>query len=170
MGFRIHSVELRDSNGNGMRLPGHLERERDAALAALTGDGLLFRPCGGNGMDGNSPGPYGVVLSVEDGRLVIRLRSGAGSDLPALVLSLAPYRRLVRDYFLMIESYEQARAAAAANDRLEAIDMGRRGLHNEGADLFRERLAGKIDLDFEAARRFFTLICILHRMQIGLAG
>lgn len=175
MGFRIHSVELRDGGGNGMRLPGHLERERDAALAALTGEGLFFRPCGGNGEsgngeDGNSPGPYGVVLSVEDGRLVIRLRNGAGADLPSLVLSLAPYRRLVRDYFLMIESYEQARAAAVANDRLEAIDMGRRGLHNEGADLFRERLAGKIEVDFETARRFFTLICVLHRAQTGLAG
>ena len=100
--------------------------------------------------------------------LVLRIRNTDGHDLPMLVLSLKPYRRVIEDYFLIIASYEEARRNGVLQ-KLETIDMARRGLHNEGAELLRERLADKIDMDFETARRFFTLICALHRNHVKLA-
>ena len=106
-------------------------------------------------------GPYTVVLGQEDGYLVFRITNATGTLFPALALSPRPYRRLIQDYFLMVESYEKARADGDPY-RLESIDMGRRGIHNEGAELLIERLKDKIALDFETARRFFTLICALH--------
>ena len=93
---------------------------------------------------------------------MLRLRNERDEELPLLALSLQPYRRLIHDYFLMVQGYEESRRSAPP-ERLEAIDMGRRGLHNEGAELLIERLKGKIDMDFETARRLFTLICVLHR-------
>lgn len=105
-------------------------------------------------------GPYTLKLSVEDAHLVFRLKDKDGQDLPILALSPRPYRKLIQDYFMMVESYEQVRIESPY--KLEAIDMGRRGIHNEGARLLRERLKDKIELDFETARRFFTLICVLH--------
>ena len=110
-------------------------------------------------------GPYDVRLSIEDGRLVIRLKNGRDSELPSLVLAMTPYRQIIRDYFMMIESYEQARHSVT-REKLEAIDMGRRSLHNEGADLLMERLKDKIEMDHETARRFFTLICALHQKTL----
>jgi uncharacterized protein (UPF0262 family) len=81
--------------------------------------------------------------------------------LPILVLSLKPYKRLIQDYFMMVNSYEEALVGANPS-RIEAIDMGRRGLHNEGAEMVAERLADKIKMDDDTARRLFTLICVLH--------
>jgi len=86
-----------------------------------------------------------------------------------LVLSLKPYRRLIQDYFLMLESYEQARHSAT-RDKLEAIDMGRRGIHNEGADLLLSRMESKITMDHETARKLFTLICVLHKTHVRLVN
>lgn len=83
------------------------------------------------------------------------------------MLSLGPYKRIISDYFLMIDSYEQARIEGK-QAKLEPIDMARRGLHNEAADLMIERLAGKIDIDHDTARRLFTLICVLHLGQARL--
>jgi uncharacterized protein (UPF0262 family) len=117
----------------------------------------------------DNAGPYGVTLSIAEGRLVMQMKNAQKEETPALVLSLSPYRRLIQDYFLMIESYEKARLSAT-REKLEAIDMGRRGLHNEGAELFKSRLEGKIELDFETARKFFTLICALHRSHFKLVG
>ncbi len=108
-----------------------------------------------------APGPYKLRLSVEDNHLVFRFKDGDGTDLPILALSPRPYKRLIQDYFIMVESYEQVRMTGDPY-KLEAVDMGRRGVHNEGARLVMERLAGKIEMDFETARRFFTLICVLH--------
>lgn len=105
-------------------------------------------------------GPYKLRLSIEDGYLVFRLKDSEDRDLPLLAISPRPYKKLVQDYFMMVESYEQVRATDPY--KLEAIDMGRRGIHNEGASLLKERLADKIEMDFETARRFFTLICVLH--------
>jgi uncharacterized protein (UPF0262 family) len=136
-------------------LPDYMAQERDRAVAELTGRGH-FRP-----LD-NDAGPYAVRLSVEDGRLVIRAKDAAGADLTTRVFSLSPYRRIIADYFMMIESYEAAKHGAMCG-KLEAIDMGRRGVHNEGAELLQSRLADKIELDHETARKFFTLICVLHR-------
>lgn len=106
-------------------------------------------------------GPYKVRLSIEDGYLVFRFKDGQDQDLPLLAISPRPYKRLIQDYFMMVESYEQTRANNPY--KLEAIDMGRRGIHNEGARLLQERLKDKIEMDFETARRFFTLICVLHQ-------
>jgi len=111
---------------------------------------------------GQDVGPYALSLSLQEGRLSFSVSAGdPGQLVQTHVLSLQPLRRVIRDYFMICESYHEAiRAASAA--QIEAIDMGRRGLHNEGSELLRERLAGKIVLDFDTARRLFTLICALH--------
>lgn len=106
-------------------------------------------------------GPYKLRLSIEDAHLVFRFRDGADKELPLLAISPRPYKRLIQDYFMMVESYEQVRQEGNPY-KLEAVDMGRRGIHNEGARLLQERLQDKIEMDFETARRFFTLICVLH--------
>lgn len=106
-------------------------------------------------------GPYKLHLSVEEGRLALEIRRADGSPLETLVLGLARFRRPIRDYFAICDSYYQAiRNATPA--QIETIDMARRGIHNDAAELLRERLEGKIDVDFDTARRLFTLICVLH--------
>ncbi|MFZ5789798.1 MAG: UPF0262 family protein [Pseudomonadota bacterium] len=106
-------------------------------------------------------GPYSLALGIEDSRLVFDIRNEAEEPLTKLILSLTPFRRIVKDYFTICESYYAA-IKRSSPSQIEAIDMGRRGLHNEGAELLRERLAGKIELDANTARRLFTLICVLH--------
>ena len=106
-------------------------------------------------------GPYRVALSVEEGRLGIHIRREDGSHLETLVLALGRFRRPIRDYFAICDSYYQA-IRQATPQQIETVDMARRGIHNEAAELLRERLAGKIEVDFDTARRLFTLICVLH--------
>jgi len=109
-----------------------------------------------------APGPYDVVLSTADNRLVFDVRDTNEERVRAILLSMSPFRRIIRDYFLICESYYEAiRNATPA--QIEAVDMGRRGVHNEGSELLGERLKGKIDIDFDTSRRLFTLICALHR-------
>ena len=105
--------------------------------------------------------PYILELYIEENRLVFHITNAKGQDLPYLVLSLTPYRRIIKDYFLIVQSYDKALADGKPS-RIEAIDMGRRGLHNEGATLLLERLSDKITMDLNTARRLFTLICVLH--------
>lgn len=106
-------------------------------------------------------GPYKLNLRVEEGRLAFEINRADGSHLETLVLGLARFRRPIRDYFAICDSYYQAiRSASPA--QIETIDMARRGIHNEAAELLKERLEGKIDVDFDTARRLFTLICVLH--------
>ncbi len=106
-------------------------------------------------------GPYKLHLSVQEGRLAMDIRREDGSHLETLVLGLARFRRPIRDYFAICDGYYQAiRNATPA--QIETVDMARRGIHNEAAELLRERLEGKIDVDFDTARRLFTLICVLH--------
>lgn len=112
-------------------------------------------------------GPYDLALSVEEGRLVFRIQNTKGEDLPMLVLSLKPYKRLIKDYFMIVRSYDEAMREGKPS-RIEAIDMGRRGLHNEGAEFLQERLSDKITLDFDTARRLFTLICVLHAQNLNM--
>ncbi|MGE3142205.1 MAG: UPF0262 family protein [Hyphomonadaceae bacterium] len=113
-------------------------------------------------IEGVDDGPYALRLSIHDGRLVLdAARASDGVSVRALVLSLAAFRRLIRDYFLICDSYHQA-IRYATPSQIEAIDMGRRGLHNEGSELLTQRLAGKFNIDFDTARRLFTLICALH--------
>lgn len=109
----------------------------------------------------NYAGPYRVLLSVEEGRLVIQIKREDDSPLETLILGLARFRRPIRDYFAICDSYFQAiRQSTPA--QIETVDMARRGIHNEAAELLKERLQGKIEIDFDTARRLFTLICVLH--------
>jgi uncharacterized protein (UPF0262 family) len=109
-------------------------------------------------------GPFRVTLSVEEGRLAIELMDEGGAPLATIRLGLARFRRPVRDYFAICESYFKAVRGDGARG-IEAIDMARRSLHNEGAELLRDCLAGKVEVDFDTARRLFTLICVLHIRQ-----
>ena len=106
-------------------------------------------------------GPYRIALSVEEGRLAIAINREDGTPLEVLVLALGRFRRPIRDYFAICDSYYQAiRQATPA--QIETVDMARRAIHNEAAELLKERLEGKIEVDFDTARRLFTLICVLH--------
>ena len=106
-------------------------------------------------------GPYTLRLSLADNRLVFTVGDTAREPIQHVMLSLSPFRRLVKDYFLICESYYQAIKTQPAS-KIEAIDMGRRGLHDEGSRLLQERLKGKIAVDIATARRLFTLLCALH--------
>jgi uncharacterized protein (UPF0262 family) len=106
-------------------------------------------------------GPYALHLAMADGRLVFDIRLADGTPVVAHLLSLSPFRGLVKDYYLICESYHAA-IRTATPDRIEAIDMGRRGLHDEGSRILMERLKRKVTMDFDTARRLFTLICVLH--------
>ena len=96
-----------------------------------------------------------------ENRLVWDIRLTDGTPVMAHLLSLTPFRRIVKDYFLICDSYYEA-IRTSSPSQIEAIDMGRRGLHNEGSQLLMERLTGKVEVDFDTARRLFTLLCVLH--------
>jgi uncharacterized protein (UPF0262 family) len=106
-------------------------------------------------------GPYRLRIGVFEQRLVFDVRDNDDNKLRDIILSLTPFRKVVKDYFLICESYYAA-IKKLGPSQIEALDMGRRGLHNEGSELLMERLAGKIELDLGTARRLFTLICALH--------
>lgn len=112
---------------------------------------------------GVGPGPYNLHLVLRDGRLILDIRDGADTPLRILGLALGPFRRLIKDYQMVVGSHEAAVSEGAMEARIQALDMGRRGLHNEGAELLMERLTGRVTLDFETARRLFTLVCALHQ-------
>jgi uncharacterized protein (UPF0262 family) len=141
----------RDSIGPGNR---DIEHERAVAIYDLVQENA-FAPIGHAG------GPYCLTLQVVENRLVFDIRTE--DDLPVVAhhLSLTPFRRIVKDYFLVCESYYQA-IRTASPSQIEAIDMGRRGLHDEGSELLMDRLKDKVAIDFDTARRLFTLITVLH--------
>jgi uncharacterized protein (UPF0262 family) len=119
--------------------------------------------------EGSECGPYIVTLGLRDGRLVLEISRSNGAPRDEVSFSLTPFRRLIKDYFLICESYHNAiRTAMPA--QIEAIDMGRRGLHNEGSRMVTDSLRNKVEVDFQTSRRLFTLICALHRRQAGEAG
>ncbi|HTZ71731.1 MAG TPA: UPF0262 family protein [Acetobacteraceae bacterium] len=107
-------------------------------------------------------GPFVLHLSIVEGRLIFDVRDMADLPLTALGLALGPFRRLIKDYQLLVDSYAHA-VQEGREASIQAIDMGRRGLHNEGATLMMARLTGKVEIDFETARRLFTLVCVLHQ-------
>jgi uncharacterized protein (UPF0262 family) len=150
---RIVHVELKESRV--VRRRPEVEHERAVALFDLLEDNEF---CCSEHPDA---GPYRLYLSVEETRLVFDIRDANDSELSRVQLSLTPFKTVVRDYFLICESYYKA-IKTASPSQIEAIDMGRRGLHNEGSEMLRERLAGKIEVDLGTARRLFTLICVLH--------
>ncbi|MDE1883670.1 MAG: UPF0262 family protein [Rhodospirillales bacterium] len=101
-------------------------------------------------------------LSIHEGRLVLDARDESGQPIQAILLALGPFKTLIRDYRMLLDSYAGA-IAEGREARIQAIDMGRRGLHNEGAELMMRRLEGKVTIDFSTARRLFTLVCALHQ-------
>lgn len=152
------------------RLSPILEADRAQAVADLTVENC-FRPLT------LKPGQetcrqFALHLSIQEGRLVFDIRCydsargegdlGEGPAVCAIVLALGPFRGLIKDYQLLVDSHIKA-VEEGREARIQAIDMGRRGLHNEGANLMMERLAGKIEIDFETGRRLFTLVCVLHQ-------
>ena len=110
---------------------------------------------------GGQAGPYRLRVGIFEQRLLFDVRDGEDNKLRDIVLSLTPFRKVVKDYFLICESYYAA-IKKLSPSQIEALDMGRRGLHNEGSELLRERLEGKIEIDLDTARRLFTLICALY--------
>jgi uncharacterized protein (UPF0262 family) len=135
-----------------------IEQERRIAIFDLIEENR-FKPL--RAFEAGHPGPYRLRLSVIDGRLVLEIASDAGDPLESLILGLGRFRRPIRDYFAICDSYYQAIRKASATE-IETIDMARRGIHNEAAELLLERLDGKVETDFITARRLFTLICVLH--------
>ena len=119
----------------------------------------------GNRFDpaGLGEGPFTLHLMVREGRLILDIRDRDNAPLRAIILVLGPFRRLIKDYIMLVDSHEAAVTSGAMDARVQAIDMGRRGLHNEAAELLTTRLEGRIAVDFETARRLFTLIAALHQ-------
>jgi uncharacterized protein (UPF0262 family) len=128
------------------------EQERQIAIFDLI-EQNYFQP------DGAETGPYDLVMSLVDNRLVMDI-AGPGYE-RRHILSLSPFRTLIKDYFLICESYYEA-IRNATPQQIETLDMGRRGLHNEASELLQRRLFGKVETDIDTARRLFTLICALH--------
>ncbi len=130
------------------------EHERAIAIYDLVEENSFVLP-------NHAGGPYQLHIALHESKLALNIRDHAGELIIVHILSLTPFRRILKDYFMICESYFAAiRTASPA--QIEAIDMGRRGLHNEGAQLLAERLRGKIDCDFDTTRRIFTLITALH--------
>jgi uncharacterized protein (UPF0262 family) len=149
---RLVEVTLDDhSLGVGNREIAH---ERKVAIADLLESNHFALP-------GRDAGPYRLHLALAQGRLALGVRDQRGREIVIHLLSLRPFRRLVKDYFLICDSYYAALRTASPT-QIEAIDHGRRGLHDEASQLLMDRLAGKIDVDFSTARRLFTLITVLH--------
>lgn len=113
------------------------------------------------GVPGHNGGPYELMIALHDAKLAFDIREAGGAQVMTHILSLTPFRRILKDYFQVCESYYAA-IRTATPSQIEAIDMGRRGLHNDGAKLLAERLDGKIECDFDTSRRIFTLVAALH--------
>jgi uncharacterized protein (UPF0262 family) len=131
-----------------------VEHERAVAIFDLLEENSFATVAG-------HPGPFHLHLSLEENRLVLDIRNTAEEPLERIVLPMSPFRSIVKDYFLVCESYYNA-IRTATPSRIEAIDMGRRALHNEGSEVLRERLADRVTIDLGTARRLFTLVCVLH--------
>lgn len=131
-----------------------IEHERKVAIYDLLEENY-FRPLGVEG------GPFELYLSNVERRLVFDVRKSGGDALGQVHLSMTPFRKIIKDYFMLCESYYDA-IRNAAPSQIETIDMARRGMHNEGSEILQERLKDKIELDQNTARRLFTLICSFH--------
>jgi uncharacterized protein (UPF0262 family) len=131
-----------------------IEHERAVAIYDLLEDNT-FAPLG------VEPGPFALRLGIDGNRLIFDIRHADGTPGMVHLISLSPLRRIVKDYFMICDSYYQA-IRGALPERIEALDMGRRALHDEGSELLMERLKRKVRVDFDTARRLFTLICVLH--------
>jgi len=156
---RLSRVVLEDDGAAS--LPPLIEADRAQAVADLAAANR-FIPAAARKPPGDAAGPYALHLAIRDGRLLFDIRNGNDAPLAAIGLALGPFRPLIKDYQMLVDSHIHA-VQEGRMERIQAIDMGRRGLHNEGAELMRARLNGKIDIDFDTARRLFTLLCVLHQ-------
>ncbi len=152
---RLSEIIL-DPNSIG-RGNANIEHEREVAIYDLL-DGNSFE------LEGRDEGPYKLTIGIVEDRLALAVFNASqpsGEPIVAHYLSLTPFKRIMKDYFLVLDSYYQA-IRTAQPSRIQAIDMGRRGLHDEGSRVLVERLDGKVKIDFDTARRLFTLISALH--------
>ncbi|WP_105423336.1 UPF0262 family protein [Neorhizobium sp. T25_27] len=149
--FRLYDVVLDDSIG---RSTPDVEHERAVAIFDLVEENS-FEPLGHAG------GPYKLKLSLVDAKLMLGITTDKDEQVATHILSLTPFRRIIKDYFMICESYYEA-IRSSTPSRIEAIDMGRRGVHNEGSQTLMDRLDGKIRVNFDTARRLFTLVCVLY--------
>lgn len=131
-----------------------IEHERQVAIFDLLEDNW-FRPAG------DLEGPYDLHLSLEENRLVFTIRGEGEGEGARVLLPLTPFRRVIKEYFVVCGSYFEA-IKRGTRAQIETLEMGRRSLHNDGSEILRERLDGKIEIDFDTARRLFTLLCVLH--------
>lgn len=149
---RLVSIEIDDTT---LAASGpEAEHERRVAIFDLIEDNVF-------GVIEHEGGPYRLSLSLQERKLVFDISDEAGAPVHTFILSMTPFRGVIRDYFMICESYYDAIRTQSPH-QIEAIDMARRGIHNEGSELVEERLAGKIETDFDTSRRLFTLICALH--------
>ena len=143
----LDETSIRRGNAN-------TEHEREVAIYDIL-DANQFA------LDGRDEGPYALAISLVDDRLVLAITWESSVDGFTVMMSLTPFRRVIKDYFTVCDSYYQA-IKTAPPSRIQSIDMGRRALHDEGSHLLIERLKDKIEIDHDTARRLFTLICALH--------
>ena len=154
---RICHIEIDDT---GLPTPTpEIEQERRVAIFDLLEDNSFVLP----ERDGRAvpSGPYRLALAIREGRLVFDIADESDDKVGEFHLSLGPFKQVVKDYFQICESYFDA-VKKLPPSQIEAIDMARRGIHNEGARVLQERLDGKAEVDIDTARRLFTLICVLH--------
>lgn len=149
--FRLCDVVLDESIG---RSTPDVEHERAVAIFDLIEENS-FEP------NGHAGGPYKLNISLVDSKLVFTIRTQDEQAVATHILSLTPFRRIIKDYFMICESYYEA-IRSSTPSQIEAIDMGRRGIHNDGSQTLMDRLSGKIKVDFDTARRLFTLVCVLY--------
>ena len=152
MDFRLTAITLDEQSV--VQRSRAIEQEREVAIYDLL-EANLFKP------DGSPGGPYHLTLGVEETRLALDIALEDGTPHGKVLLSLAPLRKTVKDYFLVCENYYKA-IRTAPPYQIEALDMARRTLHDEGARELQTRLEGKIETDFDTARRLFTLVCVLQ--------
>ncbi|HEX3673794.1 MAG TPA: UPF0262 family protein [Rhizomicrobium sp.] len=150
--FRLSSIALDEKTV--VRRTREIEQEREIAIYDLL-EANAFTLAGSLG------GPYKLILGVEENRLIFDIRLEDDSEHGRVMLSLTPFRKVIKDYFLICDSYFKA-IRNAPPSQIETLDMTRRGVHDEGSKLLEERLAGKIAVDHDTARRLFTLVCVLH--------
>lgn len=154
--YRIIAIELDDATFPARAI--EVDRERQVAIHDLLA-GNLFAPR--RPIERGHDGPYRVTLRVEEGRLAIDIADADVRPLETIKLGLTRFRRPIRDYFAICESYFKA-LGEQQPEKIETVDMARRGIHNKGAELLIECLENKVEVDFDTARRLFTLISVLH--------
>lgn len=151
---RKRLIKIALEENTAIRRSAEVEHERAVAVYDLLAENVFS-------LVGAAAGPYCLQIGMRENRLVLDVRDGEECPIEEIILPLTPLRSLIRDYFRVCEAYYEA-IKTASPSRIEAIDMGRRGIHNEGAEILLRRLAPKIEMDEQTSRRLFTLICVLH--------